>query len=845
MKRTTYTGTRTRELSFPLGGIGTGSVGLAGNGGLIDWEIWGRPNKGTVNGHTHFAVKAEKDGKPVDARVICGDIDKNLNGQTGMNFGFGLSNTTMEGFPHFRNCVFEGEFPIATLSFSDEDSPAEVKLTAFNPLIPHHAKESSIPAAFFSYTVTNRSADTLNFSVAATLKNPVAPSHNRVYRDGSTTGVFLRKWEEDKFTYGDMTLATDAEDISYQENWYRGGWFDNLETYWRNFTEQSRFKNRHYEETGKGDCATLCVHHTLAPSESFTVRYVIAWYYPVKPDQWNHGEVRNYYSYLYASSKEVAGYCLAEWDRLYTETAKWRDELFASTLPEEVIEAVSATSSVLKTETCLRVGEKGDFYGWEGLGERNGSCPGTCTHVWNYAYALPFLFPDLERGIRENDYLYNQRPSGEMIFRTIIPFGSGIGGFRACVDGQMGGIMKVYREWKLCGDTEWLRSVWDGVKKSLEYAWSEENYDRWDRNKDGVMEGRQHHTLDMELFEASSWLEGFYLGALKAAAEMAEALGDTDADEYRSLFEKGYAYSRDNLFNGKYFMQKIDLADRSLLEGYDSPADNSTMGGTTGDAVSRYWNEETGEIKYQIGEGSEIDQLLAQWHADISGLGDLFDREQVHTALDNMYKNNFKESMRNHYNTFRLFAVNDEAGAIICEWTKDVKKPAIPIPYAQESMHGFEYAFAGLLISRGYLNEGLRVVRGIRDRYNGEKRNPWNEVECGSNYARSMASFALLPIISGMKFDMTRNELGFKPVCDTKNGFRCVWAVSSAWGNIVLGKETALHIVDGELTLKKLTLPLAAVSRVLVDGQPTTFTFIDGTVVFDTPVTARNSIEIL
>ncbi len=62
----TYTGNRTQEISFPLGGIGTGSIGLAGNARLIDWEIANLPNKGSVNGFSHFAIKAEHDGKIVD-----------------------------------------------------------------------------------------------------------------------------------------------------------------------------------------------------------------------------------------------------------------------------------------------------------------------------------------------------------------------------------------------------------------------------------------------------------------------------------------------------------------------------------------------------------------------------------------------------------------------------------------------------------------------------------------------------------------------------------------------------------------------------------------------------------
>ncbi|MEM3173520.1 MAG: GH116 family glycosyl-hydrolase, partial [Candidatus Bathyarchaeia archaeon] len=77
----TYRGDRTREISFPIGGIGTGSIGLAGNGRLIDWEIFNRPNKGSVNGFSHFAIKAEHEGKILDARVLNSDLPPPYTGE--------------------------------------------------------------------------------------------------------------------------------------------------------------------------------------------------------------------------------------------------------------------------------------------------------------------------------------------------------------------------------------------------------------------------------------------------------------------------------------------------------------------------------------------------------------------------------------------------------------------------------------------------------------------------------------------------------------------------------------------------------------------------------------------
>lgn len=847
MKRTTYTGHRTDCISFPLGGIGTGSVGLAGNGRFIDWEIANRPAKGSTLGNSHIAVKAEdENGALIDARVLNGDCHVNYSGQYAVNYGHGMPGATMAGFPHFRGCSFDGRFPIASIDFDDPHFPGKPTLTAFNPFIPRNDRDSGIPAAFFELTIVNTTDRPLTYTAVFALKNPNGNGVNELLDTEALHGIFLGQegTEDDSLDKFDLTIATpddgSNDGISRQAAWYRGGWSDALETYWRNFTEKATFPPRSYPSAG-GDHCTLAVRKTAGAGESVTFRFVMTWSRPNNYNYWNplkdesgrDVSWKNYYATLFHDSRDSAAYCMTEWERLRAETFRFRDELFASTLPEEVLEAASATMSVLKTATVLRL-ENGEFYGWEGLNQNSGSCEGTCTHVWNYAYALCFLFPSLERSIRDTDYRYNIDENGRMQFRMQLPLGRTQSNWRACVDGQMGGIIKSYREWKISGDTDWLRSNWDCIRRSLEYAWSPENFDGWDADCDGVLEGRQHHTLDMELFGPSSWLEGFYLAALRCGAEMADALGEAEAAEkYRSLFEKGRAWSDTNLFNGKWYMQRLDLTDRSILEKYK----------VCGDALS-YWNDEAGEIKYQIGEGSEIDQLLAQWHANILGLGDIFDKRQRQIALRSMYENNFKHDMREFYNPFRLYSVNDESGAVICDYPKGARKPAIPIPYCQETMHGFEYALAGLMISEGMLDEGLEIVRSVRDRYDGEKRDPWNEIECGSNYARSMASFALIPILSGFTFDMTKKHIGFAPlVC--RDDFRSIWSLDCAWGNVRLTADRLeINVIDGELPLRTLGIPEGMTAEsVTVDGEAVSFTLESNLIRLD-DVVVRSSIVV-
>lgn len=816
-----YTKNKLKEISFPIGGIGTGSIGLAGNGSLIDWEIFNRPNKGSKNGYSCFAVKAQfPDGKSL-TKILQGDHTKDLIGQYQKSswhygFGYGPATNTFAGLPHFSNVKFDGKFPIATLTFKDADFPATIELLAFNPFIPLDSANSSIPAAFFEVKIKSH-CDNVKFTVIFSVSNPFDASENCKVKSNTFTAIQMRYADKhiDEKDYGDLTVAVDTPNGLYQEYWYRGGWQDSITTFWNNLSNEE-FENRHYDTPSKNDTCSVGTSCTINNNQHQSFRFVLSWNIPNNYNYWKPvknetGEDvlwKNYYATIFANSTESCFYCLTNWDELYKKTNRFCASLHSSTLDKSVIDAVSSTLSVLKSPTVLRL-EDGTFYGWEGTSELAGSCEGTCTHVWSYAYALCFLFPDLERSLRETELKHNTDEHGRMYFRTILPLGSDFFGYHPCVDGQMATIIKIYRDWKLTENTDWLRENWNDIKKVLEYAWNINNSHAWDLDKDGVLEGRQHHTLDMELFGPSSWLQGMYLCALKAAVEMAEALGDNaKKDEYTLIFNKGYEWTKENLFNNKYFYHKVDLKQKEYTEKFQCPD---------------YWNEETGELKYQIGDGCEIDQMLGQWHANICGLGDIFDKTQRKTALKNMMCNNFKSSMRNFANMWRVFALNDEGGAVICDYPDGCTKPTIPIPYCEECMTGFEYAFAGLLISEGFVEDGLKVVRAIRDRYDGEKRNPWNEIECGSNYARPMSSFALLPIFSGFEFDMPKRHIGFAPVID--GDFRCMWNLGSGWGDFIKkGNEYKIIVVDGILKINSITLGnIGTVKTVRADGKVINF----------------------
>lgn len=835
-----YEKERQRNISFPVGGLGTGSIGVSGNGCLIDWQIYNRPAVGSRNGYTHFALKAQDETGLLDTRVLVSNQTKpyieaaDPVSMQGMHYFKELLHSgqvderTMMGMPHFREMSFEGQYPKATLHFKDDRFPGQVTVSYYNPLIPLNDKDSSIPVLFADINVKNTCDHKITYTAAGVMANPGRTEYtsNHFKTENGIQGIYFvtDQVEKEDISYSDFTIATVGENISWQECWYRGGWRDHLETYWREFAAVAPLQNRIYTEGIKNykDTGVLASEMEILPGEEKVFRFVITWNVPNCNNFWSGLDIstsnihydemdrtpwKNYYATVFEDSWASASYALKEAERLNRETQLFVDAIYSTTIPDIALEAVTANIGILRSPTCLRL-EDGSFYGWEGSWNNVGSCEGTCTHVWNYAYALPFLFPKLARSIRDLEYKYSQRQDGGMNFRLRLPLGSTGNVFHSCVDGQMGAVMLTWRDYLISGDKEWLASNWESTKRAISYAWSEENIEAWDSGKKGWMDGRQHHTLDMELYGPNGWLQGFYVGALLAGAKMAAVLGDSETEqEYLELAQKGKEYLNRELFNGEYFYQRSDIHDKTVLERFD--------------AVEQYWNDEKKQIKYQIADGCGIDQVLAQWHANLSGLGEIYEKEKVKSALRSIYKYNYKPEIGEIYNPWRLFAICDESGTIMCEWPEHVEKPAIPLTYSQECMDGFQYQAAGHMIQEGMLEEGETLVRAVRGKYQGDNRNPWCEVECGGYYARSMASYALLLAYSGYVYDAAEGKIGFRPadisypgLCDEQGVFRCFWSLESGWGTVEYRPDSSivLNVLYGELEIEKFITGLDALN---------------------------------
>jgi len=792
-KPRTYKGRQLGQIAFPLGGIGTGNVSLGGRGNLQDWELFNRPSKGLTLQNTFFAIWAKAEGKSADCRVLEAEHMPPYQGAFGHSLG------AAPGLPRFRSAAFSGSYPFARVALGDPEFPLEAKLEAFSPFIPLRDMDSGLPAAIFLWTVTNKGRRRVDASIAASLLNPIGldGSERMVARRQSAFGgnvnelvheqhmwairMSSRRYEEGDVRFGTVSFGMLWPKVSAVTRWPKTGgwdWWD-LMAFWNDFSEDGALKgpiDAVPSEIGESDTGTLCALLNVEPGESLTVPVVLTWHFPNRVNDWNseagvRGKIiRNYYTTCFKDAPAVMKYLVQDFERLGSESRKFEQAFTSSSFPPAVIESVGNQLATVRSGTFFR-DEDGRMLGFEGCGDRHGCCPLNCTHVFNYAQTYAYLFPELERGMREIDFLHNTRPGGNMAFRTLAPLPAEVLWEHApAADGQMGCVVRAYREWQLSGDAEFLKRLWPKIREALEFAWKE-----WDADRDGLMEGCQHNTYDVEFYGPNPLTGFIYLAALKAGSEMAAAVGESDAAaEFGRVFESGSRRIAEKLWNGEYFQQ-------------------------TG----------SGEQPSQFLSGCLSDQLLGQWMAHLLGFGYLTREDLVKKALEAVFKHNFRTSLRKHVNTERIYAIGADPGLLICTWPRG-GRPAAPVPYADEVWTGVEYQVAAHLIYEGKLTEAMKIIEAVRTRHDGERRNPYNEPECGDHYARGLASWSLILALSGFRWSAPEGTLRFVSAFPQKK-FSSFYSTGTAWGTITEGKSgrhslVSIKVSDGSLKLMRLRL---------------------------------------
>ncbi|MBN2206147.1 MAG: hypothetical protein JW742_01975 [Candidatus Aminicenantes bacterium] len=771
------------RISLPLGGIGTGTVGLGGRGNLRDWEIMNRPAKGYTPSRGQqtgpfFAVFAAAEGGRAFVRALEGPLPveayENSHGSTATN----------HGLPRFGEASFAAAYPLGQVLLSDPAAPLEVRLEAFNPLVPCDVEASGLPAAVLRYVLINKTEAPLRAAVCGSLPNFIGADGSSPARDWKgdplttgckanriafrskplLSGLYLTSEGVDVKSPAWGTIALTVLDqpvVSRRTGWPDKGWGSALLDFWDDFAADGALSERPVpaEDMPMGSLAAEVV---IPAGESRAITFLLTWHFPNRmtwtPKDAPEDLIGNFYTTLYADAWDAAEKIAPRLPVLETATVDFVRAFCGSDLPAEVKEAALFNLSTLRTQTCFRTPD-GLFFGFEGCSNSSGCCWGSCTHVWNYEQATAHLFGRLARSMREVEFGRAVDANGLMSFRVGLPLDRARGFGRAAADGQMGCIMKAHRDWRLSGDDAFLRRLWPNVRKALEFCWIKGG---WDADRDGVMEGCQHNTMDVEYYGPNPQMGIWYLGALRAGEEMAGRVGDRAfAAECRRLFERGRAWIDANLFNGEYYVHEVRPP---------RAASDIAPGLVVGMGAS-----DVGRPDYQLGQGCLVDQLVGQFMAHVGGLGYLVDPTHVRTTLANILKYNRREGFNGHFNCLRSFVLGDETALLMASYPKG--RPENPFPYFTEVMTGFEYVAAIGLLFEGETAEGVRVIRDIRNRYDGRKRSPFDEAECGHHYARAMASWAAVPALSGFRYSGVEKALAFAPAAGT-----WFWSSGDAWG---------------------------------------------------------------
>lgn len=793
-----FSGRNLARISCPLGGIGTGGIGLGGRGNLQDWQIFNRPDIGNSPQYAFPSLWVRHgDAKPFSAvleRRILPPYDTQSE-------GLGFANAP--GLPRLAEATFHASYPISRIAFNDADCPVQVSLEAFSPFIPLDADASGLPCAILSYEIKNTSTTAAEAVIAWSIMNPAGNSDKRSNVSVEATGLHGILMSDpslsaDHALRGSFVLAAMPDINAASEvlpTWpSHSGWRVGPQHFW--FDYFSRNGTLGVTGTPSIPVGSVAIRQKIPAGETRRFRYLLSWHFPNRtpercgwaaPAGQDKAFLGNYYCTRFADAWEVAQHVQKSLPELEQGTRDFVQAITQTTLPDAVKDAATANLTTLVSNTSFRIAD-GSFHGFEGCGDHGGMGFGSCTHVWNYEVATQFLFPALARSMRETSFTYALDVDGHMDFRHKLP-PSGEHWGAAAADGQMGQIVKLYMDWLNCGDNEWLKKLWPAVKRAMQYAWRPGG---WDESKSGVMDGVQHNTYDIEYYGPNPMCTSWYLAALRASLMLAVEMQDAEfAEQCQQMMKQGSQWVDANLFNGEYYIQKV----RGI------PANKIASGLRNGAGAA-----DTMHPEFQVGDGCQVDQLVGQYMANVAGLSDLLDPSHIRKTLASILRYNYKASLAHHASVQRTYALNDESALVICDFTRGTL-PEVPMPYYAEVMTGFEYSAAILMLAYDMQAQGVECIANIRRRYDGERRNPLDESEYGRHYARAMASWAAIPVLSGFRHDPTINAIEFhtNATASTQQGF---WSTNTAWGTFKRSQSNIqFKVVYGSQKVKHVLLP--------------------------------------
>ncbi|MGB4134997.1 MAG: GH116 family glycosyl-hydrolase [Microbacterium sp.] len=807
-------------LAMPVGGIGTGGFAVNADGSLRQWQLVGMPNhRGALPG-TGFWLRLSRIEPPLDSiSMVQGApvADPAASLTTDGELPAWMA-AASERFDTFASARFSGTYPIAEVELTDERHPLRIGMRALNPMVPGDVEVSGIPTGMFEFTLTNTGDIAMHGTLAGSLLNaagwdgitPITDSTpglggnvNRLRRGGGWSRVVMDNpsLDESHQHAGQLVLAADDESAAVLT---RCTGLEHL----RAFLESRALNNGSARlavaptvgdpqlnaprsatgasPDGRTWLGVVGVPFWLEPGESRRIRFSMSWHFAnrmVDVEQFGRslpewGSTRFYLGNAYATrfidAIDVQGAVERDWDELVSRTESWTSLLVDSSFDDLETDRLAAQAAYVRSPTCF-IGADGRFYGYEGSlgasttmwsGQFGGSCPLNCTHVWQYEAALAGLWPSLERNMRDTEFDVMQNAAGAIPHRLRVPAyltqmgDEQIGGpEEPALDGMLATILKSLRDMQRGAGEAWIAERWPALVRLYAHICS-----RWDADGDGVLRGIQPSTHDIDLAGVNPFMGTLWLAALRAYEELALLAGDDDAAaEAHGRFESGSRLYDELLFDGTHYVQVLD----------------------DGDPTDFQWR--TGVLS---------DQVIGQWWAHQLGLGHVLPEEHVKSALRHVVATNLRRGFEDFEHPYRVYADSaEDVGLLMCSWPQG-GRPAVPTRYADEVWTGIEWQVAAHCWFEGLTEEGAAVLKGLWDRHDGSRRNPYNEIECGDHYARAMAGWTLAQARSGVRVDHTRGVL------IVREPGRWPWISGTGYGWVDVDAEGAVvHVVEGECDL--------------------------------------------
>ena len=809
-------GKNLRAAAMPIGGIGTGSIAMGADGLLKQWQITNSVRHLSFVPNSFFGVWIKNlEGSEIPSitrALICSnfrmDPDFIRPKSTNDHSISGGAKDMLNYLPTVEDIQFDGEYPISFLKFIDKNLPIVISLTVYNPFIPLDPKNSALPLIVFDFQIQNPTENSHEVSLIGNLLNFIGWDGLGVFKGcsykhfGGNINILEKKedWNVIQMNsetilkkdprWGDVTFAINTSDPMVSLQW------DDLEAFWTEFSEQGNLppaKSSESSSIGKTWAGSLGSKVTLAPEERKNIIFVLAWNFPNRVVDWyaqqkklfdDHTEfwIGNRYNEWFKNSNSVITYFQLNMNYLIEKTKNFHDIFFSSTLAPEVLTSISAPLSSIRSPSCFWRRD-GKFHGFEGCHGKStwlrsgGCCPLDSTIVWYYVFSIAHLFPTLERSMLETNFRLQQE-SGLLHHRKVIPeylpqilYGDLM---PPGLDGMLGMILRIYRDYLITADREFLASTWSLIERLMNYIFREK-----DKEMKGIIESDQPNTYDCinsTLGGINTFIGSLYLAALLAGEKISKILDKSIWEKkFRHTFLSGRRILDETCWNGEYYIQKYD--------------------------ENKYLN-------HQYGNGCHSDQLNGQWWAFELGLGYILPKEHVIKAIESIVKYNFKESLEG-IQQGRVFASAFESGLLNCTWPNN-DPPNDPLIYYNEVWTGVEYEVGALCIYTGNLENALKILKSVRKRYDGSRRNPWNEIECGDHYIRAMSSWTLLHAFTGFRYNSELFQFHLGPRVNSDN-FTTFFVTENAWGQasqkIAEGKLSyTLSVTYGELEIKSIRL---------------------------------------